>query len=69
MEPDKIMDGISKEILTALKEMGKARTPEQKLTHSAVIKNLCESLAVFLDLASDMDLYDDDDDDDRPIPF
>ena len=68
MEPDKIMDGISKEILTALKAMGNAKTLEEKLAHSAVIKNLCESLAVFLNLMSDIDLYDDDIDE-GPIPF
>jgi hypothetical protein len=66
MDPEKIMTGISKEIYTALKEMEKAKTPEEKLTHSKTVKNLCESLGVFLNLISDMNLYDDDDD---AIPF
>ena len=70
MDPEKMMTGISNEILTSLKNMGKAKTPEEKLTHSKTIKNLCESLGVFLNLMSEMDLYDDnDDDDDGPIPF
>ena len=71
MDPEKMMTGISNEVLTSLKNMGKAKTPEEKLTHSKTIKNLCESLGVFLNLMSDMDLYDDDDhdDDDGPIPF
>ena len=61
MEPDKLMNGISKEILTALKEMGKAKTPEEKLIYSEIVKNLCNSLGVFLGLLSDMELYDDED--------
>ena len=66
MDPDKMMSDISKEILTALKAMEKAKTPEEKLIHSEIIKNLCDSLGVFLSLISDMALYDDDD---EPIPF
>ncbi len=46
--------------------MEKAKTPEEKLTHSETVKNLCESLGVFLNLISDMNLYDDDD---EAIPF
>jgi hypothetical protein len=64
------MDGISIEVLASIKNMGKAKTPEEKLTHSQTIKNLCESLGVFLNLMSDMDLYSDEDyDDERPLPF
>ncbi len=66
MDPDKIMSGISKEILIALKEMGKAKTPEEKLLYSETVKNLCDSLGVFLDLLSDMRLHDDED---ESIPF
>ncbi len=66
MDPEKIMTGISKEIEVALKAMGKAKTPEEKLTHSETVKNLCESLGVFLNLVSDMRHYDDDG---EPIPF
>ena len=66
MDPEKIMTGISKEIDVALKAMGKAKTPEEKLTHSETVKNLCESLGVFLNLMTDMMPYDDDD---EPIPF
>jgi hypothetical protein len=80
MDPEKMMTGISNEILNSIKDMGKAKKPEDKLTHSKTIKNLCQSLEVFLNLMSDMDLYDgdddydydadyDDDDDDVPIPF
>ena len=70
MDPEKMMAGISNEVLSSLKDMGKAKTPEEKLTYSKTVKNLCESLEVFLNVMSDMDLYDDDDDDhDGPIPF
>ena len=71
MDPEKMMTGISDEILTSIKDMGKAITPEEKLTHSKTIKNLCQSLEVFLNLMSDMDLYDDDDydEDQEPSPF
>jgi len=66
MEPDKLMDGISKEMSVALKAMGKAKTPEEKLMHSEIVKNLSESLGVFLSLMSEMALLEDDG---EPIPF
>ena len=66
MDPDKIMTGISKELLAAIKAMEKAKTPEEKLVHSEIVKNLSQSLGVFLSLVSSMDLYDDDG---EPIPF
>ena len=67
MDPEKIMDGISKEISVALKAMGKAKTPEEKLMHSKTVKNLCDSLGVFLGLIGDIIQHDDDDD--GSIPF
>jgi len=65
MDPEKIMIGISKEIDATLKAMENAKTPEEKLINSKTVKNLCESLGVFLNLVSDMEPYDDD----EPIPF
>lgn len=65
MDLEKIMTGISNEIDATLKVMGKAKTPEEKLTHSETLKNLCESLGVFLNLVDDMAPYDDG----EPIPF
>ena len=58
MEPEELMASISKEIDATLKAMEKAKTPEEKLTHSKTVKNLCDSLGVFLSLASDMMPYD-----------
>ena len=66
MDPEKIMNGISKEISTALGVMEKAKTPEEKLMYSEIVKNLCESLGVFLNLISDITPYDDED---ERIPF
>ena len=64
MDPEKIMDSLTKELGLAFKGMAKAKNIEQKEAHSRVIKNLCESLGVFLDFASTMpfeDMYDEDD--------
>ena len=72
MDPENMMNGISIEIMTSIKAMAKAKTPEEKLTYSKTIKNLCESLGVFLNLMGEMDLYDDDDyaeDENGSIPF
>ena len=72
MQPEKIMAGISKEIETALKAMAKAKTPEEKLAHSEIVKNLCKSLGVFLSFMTDMsDImgYEKDDDMEEEEPF
>jgi hypothetical protein len=66
MDPEKIMNGISREIFTALQSMEKAKTPEEKLMYSETVKNLCDSLGVFLNLITDMTPYDDEG---EPIPF
>ena len=61
MDPDRIMTGISKEIDVAMKAMSKAKTVEEKVAYSKVIKNLCASLGVFLEAASSMMPFDMDD--------
>ena len=63
MDPEKIMDELSKELTDALKMMRKVKTAEEKLAYSQVVKNLSESLGVFLRLASDMMGMDFDEDD------
>ena len=65
MDPEEIMNSISNEILATLKVMAKAKTPEEKLKYSEIVKNLCDSLGVFLNLIGDGVPYDDD----EPIPF
>ena len=70
MDPEKIMDGLSKELNFALKAMAKAKDVDEKEAYSRIEKNLCESLGVFLNLASEMMPYDFDDDlEEENIPF
>ena len=70
MDPDKLMDGLSKEINSALKAMSKAKDVNEKEVYSRIVKNLCESLGVFFNLASEMMSYDSDDDlEKEDIPF
>ena len=70
MDPDKIMDGLSKELNSALKAMSKANDVNEKEVYSRIVKNLCESLGVFFNLASEMMPLDSDDDlEKEDIPF
>jgi hypothetical protein len=66
MDPEKLMESIFKEINAALKAMEKAKTPEEKRVYSEIVKNLCESLGVFLNLIADMAEFDDEN---GTIPF
>ena len=54
MDPEKIMEGLLNKLTTTLKAMSKAKTIEEKMQYSEIIKNLCDSLGVFLNLANDM---------------
>jgi len=58
MEPDKLIDGISTELNTAFKAMAKAKTVEEKVLYSQIIKNLCQSLGVFIEAANEMIPFD-----------
>jgi hypothetical protein len=58
MEPEKIMDGISKELMSALKAMSNSKDVNEKVAYSEIINNLCTSLGVFLDAASSMMEFD-----------
>ncbi|MDZ7695587.1 MAG: hypothetical protein U5R49_01210 [Deltaproteobacteria bacterium] len=70
MDPDRVMDGLSKELNSALKAMSKTKDLNEKEVYSRIIKNLCESQGVFLKLASDMMPFDFDDDlEEEDIPF
>ena len=60
MDPDKIMDGLSKELNSALKAMAKAKDAKEKEVYSRIVKNLCDSLGMFLNLASEMMSFDPD---------
>ena len=70
MDPDKIIDGLTKELAAELKIMSKTKDIDAKETHSRIIKNLCQSLGVFFDLMSEMMPYEPDDDlNNEDIPF
>ena len=69
MKPDKIMDGISKQIMTSLMDMGNANTTDEKLKHSKIINNLCNSLDVFFGFMNDISAYDYDGEEGNDIPF
>ena len=60
MNPDKIMDGLSKEINSALKAMSKTKDINEKEAYSRIIKNLSESQGVFLEFTGEMMPFDDD---------
>lgn len=53
MDPEMI-NGLSKQVLSALKAMEKSKNVEEKLKYSEMIKNLCESMGVFLNLITEM---------------
>ena len=61
MDPGRLMEGLSSEIMVTLQAMQKAKSVDEKMMYSQIVKNLCESLKVFLDMASDMMGYDDTD--------
>lgn len=62
MDLDKIVDGLSKEITSSLKAFSKTKDLNDKESYSRIVKNLCDSLGVFLDLESEMMPFDFDDD-------
>ena len=52
MDTDKIMENLFNELGVALKAISSAKTVEDKVAYSQIIKNLSESLGIFLDLAT-----------------
>jgi len=54
MNPEKFMEDLMKELDVAIKAMSKAKTIEEKVAHSQIVKNLSDALGVFLNLASNM---------------
>jgi len=68
MDPEKIMDSLLKELHSALKKMSKAKDASEKEVHSRIVKNLCDSLGVFFDLATEIAPFDDGLDDEE-LPF
>jgi hypothetical protein len=60
MEIDKMMDGMAAELVASLKAMGKAKTVEEKLQYSQVVKNLSESFSAIITAAGDIIPFDED---------
>ncbi|OQX11179.1 MAG: hypothetical protein BWK76_19565 [Desulfobulbaceae bacterium A2] len=60
MEIDEMMEGLASELNASLKAMGKAKTAEEKLQYSQVVKNLSESFSAIISAASDIMPYDED---------
>ena len=70
MDPEKIIFDLSVQLSEALKNMAGAKDVNEKEAYSRIVKNLCESLGVFLNLASEMMPFDFDDDlDEEGMPF
>ena len=67
MDPEKLMTELSSQLSVTLKAMAKAKTVEEKKQYSEIVKNLSESLGVFLTMLSDLAPYgyDGDDEDDE----
>lgn len=63
MEPEKLMENLSNELAATLKALSKAKTAEEKVQLSIVVKNLSESLGIFLRMISDMMPFEDYEDD------
>lgn len=58
MDTEKIMDNLTNELSLAMKAMSKAKTVEEKVAYSQIVKNISESLGVFFNLATDMMTHD-----------
>ena len=67
MIPEHLLHELSDQLTATLKAMAKAKTVEEKKQYSEIVKNLSESLGVFLTMLSDLAPYgyDGDDEDDE----
>jgi hypothetical protein len=69
MDPEILMNKLAEELGNSIADMHKAKTIEERLRHSEIVRNLSESMGVFLKLISDVmnadfDGFDEFDDDD-----
>lgn len=55
---EKMLESLSNQLSDSLKAMGKAKTVEDKLAYSQIVKNLSESMKVFLTHMMDSDMMD-----------
>lgn len=54
MDPEQLMEALSRELHATLKAMAQVEDLEEKRRYSEIVHNLSQSLGVFLRLASDM---------------
>jgi len=69
MDPEILMNKLAEELDNSIEDMRAAQTVEERLRHSEIVRNLSESMGVFLKLISDVmnadfDGFDEFDDDD-----
>ncbi|TWI76756.1 hypothetical protein LZ24_00377 [Desulfobotulus alkaliphilus] len=57
MNPEKIVNGLGKELTDALQAMAKTKDLQKKEAYSRIIKNLSKSLASLFEMASDAEFY------------
>jgi uncharacterized membrane protein YfcA len=65
MIPEHVMHELSDQLSATLKAMAKAKSVEEKKQYSEIVKNLSESLGVFLGIIRDLAPYDFDEDDEE----
>lgn len=53
-DPEVLLDGLTKELQANVKTMGKMKSLEEKRLQSEIVKNLSDSVGVFLTFMSDM---------------
>ena len=63
MIPEHLLHELSDQLTATLKAMAKAKSVEEKKQYSEIVKNLSESLGVFLGIIRDVAPYDFDEDD------
>ncbi len=69
MDPEQLMNELGEELHTSIQDMRGAGNIEERVQHSEIVRNLSESMGVFLRLISDVmnadfDGFEDDYDDD-----
>jgi len=61
MDPEQLFNGISQELSKALKDMAKAKTLEERVQYSEIVRNLSDSMSGFLSAMTDLAPLDADD--------
>ncbi|MDR3088975.1 MAG: hypothetical protein LBU39_04060 [Desulfobulbaceae bacterium] len=54
MEPEQLLDELSKETSVVLRAMAQSKDIQEKEAYSRIIKNLCEAQGVFFDFLANV---------------